>query len=63
MIPIPVPVPVPTMIPQWLRVPIDAPGIEGFPVMMVAALCLLAWVIFLYDPGSASHDSGQYKDN
>jgi hypothetical protein len=49
------------LIPKVLP-PLHAAGYRWFPIAMTAALALLAWTIWGYDPGSASHD-GDHGDH
>jgi hypothetical protein len=44
-------------LPLWLQCePLGSPGHRWFWPVIIAQLIFLAWLIFGWDPGSASHD-------
>lgn len=52
-----------SFLPAWFHCPpLNAPGLKEFPFLIGAALLLLGWCIFFYDPGSAS-PMDKHKDN
>lgn len=44
------------IIPHVPKVPPTVHGFAWFPIAMALALGFMAWTIWGYDPGSASHD-------